>query len=240
MTRLLDIEPRYFVKQLTCDKCGVTASSGEHEFHNFVSLDFDCTWGSALGDGRHVDLDLCHECVKELLLPFLRITDAGWSKPAVGEWSELDVSELGAGVSSASVADKLLATKARMQAQAEDLVMSGTRWLTALELSSARKLSLTQTHAELASLSEQGQIFGLEKDGERIYPAYALDPMGEPVPVLKQVLEVFQGCSPFQVACWFESPSGYLRGKRPRELLAGDGVSVLVAAKRTAEGALHG
>lgn len=240
MTRLLDVEPRSFVKQLTCDKCGATASSEEHEFHNFVSLDFDCNWGSAFGDGRHVDLDLCHECVKDLLLPFLRITDAGWAKPAMGEWSELDGATFGQGLSSASVVDKLLATEARMKSRAEDLVMSGTRWLTAVDISTARKTSLAETHVALDSLLERGQIFGLEKDGERIYPAYALDPKGDPVPVLKQVLDVFQGGSPFQVACWFESPSSYLRGKRPREVLAEDGIAVLVAAKRTAEGAIYG
>ncbi|MBH9553971.1 hypothetical protein [Inhella gelatinilytica] len=88
MSRLLDVQPKSYVKQLTCDRCGRTASVDDHEFHSFVSLDFDCTWGSALGDGNHVDLDLCHECVKAVLGPWLRISASGWTKPAVGEWPD--------------------------------------------------------------------------------------------------------------------------------------------------------
>lgn len=86
MSRLLDVQPKSYVKQLTCDRCGRTASVDDIEFHSFVSLDFDCTWGSALGDGNHIDLDLCHDCVKVVLGPWLRISALGWGRPA--DWLE--------------------------------------------------------------------------------------------------------------------------------------------------------
>lgn len=39
---------------------------------------------------------------------------------------------------------------------------------------------------------EQGRIFALEKDGIPISPRYPLDAMLEPVPILREVLAVFQ------------------------------------------------
>lgn len=74
----------------------------------------------------------------------------------------------------------------------------------------------------------------------RIFPRYAFDAMVEPVPLLKEVLKVLAGRSPFQIASRFESPSNYLDGKRPREVLELDGLAVVNAAQRLVEGAVHG
>ena len=35
-------------------------------------VEFDAGWGSDLGDGNHVELDICHACLKETLGPWLR------------------------------------------------------------------------------------------------------------------------------------------------------------------------
>jgi hypothetical protein len=237
MSRLLDVQPRHFVKQLICDKCGLKASVDEHEFHNFVSLDFDCTWGSSLGDGHHVDLDLCHACVKETLGPWLRVTSSGWTKPAMGEWSDLNATLLRP---DEALAAKDLAIETQMLTQAAEWVMTGARWLSAMELCSELPKTKDEIDAVLPQWLETGQIFALERNGIKLYPLYAFDSLGEPVPILKQVLEVLQGYSSFQIASWFESPSSYLRGKRPREVLEVDAASVMIAAKRRVEGAVHG
>ena len=123
--------------------------------------------------------------------------------------------------------------EARMRAKAVELVMGGTRWLTAADMPS---------HAIplLAGWLEQGRIFALEQEGVQLFPRYAFDSIGEPVPVLKDVLNVLAGCSPFQIAAWFESTSAYLNAKRPREVLELDGAAVVMAAHRLVEGAVHG
>lgn len=123
--------------------------------------------------------------------------------------------------------------EARMRAQAIELVMGGTRWLTAADM---------PNHAVplLAWWLEQGRLFALEQEGVQLFPSYAFDSIGEPVPLLKDVLNILAGRSPFQIASWFESPSAYLDAKRPREALELDGPAVVMAAHRLVEGAVHG
>lgn len=136
--------------------------------------------------------------------------------------------------------DKADAIQARMRAKAVDLVMNGTHWLTATELVAEMPTKPSNVHTMLARWLDQGRIFALEKNGVRIFPRYAFDAMVEPVPLLKEVLKVLAGRSPFQIASWFESPSNYLNGKRPREVLEVDGLAVVKAAQRLVEGAVHG
>lgn len=141
---------------------------------------------------------------------------------------------------SQSNADKADAIQARMRAKAVGLVMNGTSWLTATELFGELPKKPSNVHTTLARWLEQGRIFAMEKGGVRIFPRYAFDAMLEPVPLLKEVLRVLAGRSPFQIASWFESPSNYLNGKRPREVLELNGLAVVAAAQRLTEGAVHG
>ncbi|MCE4558180.1 hypothetical protein [Pelomonas cellulosilytica] len=136
--------------------------------------------------------------------------------------------------------DKADAIQARMRAKAVELVMNGTSWLTATELFDELPKKPSNAHTVLARWLDQGRIFAMEKSGVRIYPRYAFDAMVEPVPLLKEVLKVLAGRSPFQIASWFESPSNYLDGKRPREVLETNGLAVVTAAQRLVEGAVHG
>lgn len=125
------------------------------------------------------------------------------------------------------------AMEARMRAKAVDHVMAGTRWLTVADMPS-------HVIPLLAGWLEQRRIFALEREGVQVFPRYAFDSAGEPVPVLKDVLNVLAGRSPFQIAAWFESTSAYLNAKRPREVLELDGAAVVMAAYRLAEGSVHG
>lgn len=137
-------------------------------------------------------------------------------------------------------ADKANEIEARLRSKAVSMVMGGTAWLTASELGQEMHSKPSNAHTVLGRWLEQGRIFALEKNGVRIYPRYAFDAMGEPVPLLKEVLTVLAGRSPFQIAAWFESTSSHLNGKRPREVLESDGLAVVTAAKRHVEGPVHG
>lgn len=140
---------------------------------------------------------------------------------------------LGAVPSSGILEANLPVIEARMRSRAAELVMGGTTWLTAAGLPG---------HAMplLAEWLEQRRIFALEQDGVQVFPRYAFDSMGEPLPMLQKVLEVLADRSPFQIASWFESPSTYLDARRPREVLELDGPAVVLAALRTVEGPVHG
>lgn len=62
---------------IICDKCGRRAESDlDHfEVQEYLSIDNIGGYGSVIGDGTRLQLDLCQHCVKELLLPYARISE---------------------------------------------------------------------------------------------------------------------------------------------------------------------
>lgn len=80
--RIKDVRPESFVSQLRCDRCGAEAQHNVGDgFNNFLQIGFDASWGSALGDGNRIDIDLCHTCLKETLGPWLRSSLTARSHP---------------------------------------------------------------------------------------------------------------------------------------------------------------
>ncbi len=78
--QIRDVRPQPFIFQLRCDRCGAEAQDDvDCGFNNFVSIGFDAGWGSSMGDGNRIDLDLCHDCLKETLGPWLRVSS--WANP---------------------------------------------------------------------------------------------------------------------------------------------------------------
>ena len=61
-----------------CDRCGHSSNAEGETISNFTCIDFDATWGSAFGDGNHVEVDFCHQCVKDLLGDWVRVTPSRW------------------------------------------------------------------------------------------------------------------------------------------------------------------
>lgn len=61
---------------IICDRCGRRAEneSDSFEFEEFLSVNYLGGYGSIIGDGTRLQLDLCPHCVKELLSPFARIS----------------------------------------------------------------------------------------------------------------------------------------------------------------------
>jgi antitoxin CcdA len=50
------------ISRLTCDSCGEEASSDDSEFHEFISVNHRCGYGSIHGDGNTINIDLCQRC----------------------------------------------------------------------------------------------------------------------------------------------------------------------------------
>lgn len=87
--RIRDVRPQPFVFQLRCDRCGAEAQYNVDDgFNNFLQIEFDASWGSDLGDGNHVELDICHACLKGTLGPWLRMSPAAWAAPGQVSASE--------------------------------------------------------------------------------------------------------------------------------------------------------
>jgi hypothetical protein len=61
---------------VVCDGCGLQASAdSDYEFHEFISIDHHCGYGSIHGDGNRIDTDLCQQCFADMLGDTLRVTD---------------------------------------------------------------------------------------------------------------------------------------------------------------------
>lgn len=57
--------------ELTCDRCGRVVPESDHaEWSETLRLRFTGGYGSIFGDGSKVEVDLCQQCVKELIGPF--------------------------------------------------------------------------------------------------------------------------------------------------------------------------
>jgi hypothetical protein len=60
--------------------CGAEAHhDADDGSNNFPQIEFDAGWGSALGDGNHVELDIRHACLMEALGAWLRLSLAAWA-----------------------------------------------------------------------------------------------------------------------------------------------------------------
>lgn len=93
--RIKDVKSTSFIFQLRCDRCGTEAQHNVGDgFNNVLQIGFDASWGSDLGDGNRIDVDLCHACLKTTLGPWLRITPSGWTQSfGAGEAESNDLAE---------------------------------------------------------------------------------------------------------------------------------------------------
>ena len=110
-------------------------------------------------------------------------------------------------------------------------VMCGTPWLTADELAGRISASQAGCADTMARWAREGRLFALDIGGRAVYPAYAFDAAGEPLPVVERVLQNLSRHDALALACWFESPNAYLDGSRPREMLVTDAERVVAAAE---------
>jgi hypothetical protein len=78
-----------------------------------------------------------------------------------------------------------------------------------------------------------GRIFSLARTGREVFPAFQfLD--GHPRPEIAEVLRAFEGEGAWSVALWFNTPSGWLGGRRPLAVLGDEPDRVVDAARKTA------
>ncbi len=73
--------------------------------------------------------------------------------------------------------------------------------------------------------------------GSSLFPAFQLDPIGRPHPLVPKVLAIFgDSLSPYSIASWFRTPQPLLEGRSPAECMASGEDAGLVEeeAERTA------
>jgi hypothetical protein len=125
--------------------------------------------------------------------------------------------------------------QARLQARALKQVFEGTEWLTAAQVGDLARLGTGNPTGSVNRWKSLRKIFAICRDGKDYYPRYGLGPDFRPLPQLADVLSVLAHYDGERLAAWFESPSGFLKGQRPRELLASQPERVLAAAADAVE-----
>lgn len=128
----------------------------------------------------------------------------------------------------------------RLRQRTVDAVLQGTTWLTSREVGARARPDAANKHSPASRWLDQGRIFAIEHSGQKVFPDYAFDPLGQPIPQVREVLTILHGYPPFRLASWFESSSSRLGGRKPRELLADDPGAVIAAARAHIAGAMHG
>ena len=124
----------------------------------------------------------------------------------------------------------------KLQRRTVDAVLNGASWLTSKEVGTRADPNAANKHALASRLLKEGRVFAIERAGRKEFPDYAFDPLGNPLPAVREVLGILEGYSPFRLASWFESRSARLAGRRPREVLATDPDAVIVAARAHLQG----
>jgi hypothetical protein len=93
-------------------------------------------------------------------------------------------------------------------------------WLT-VEQIHALQVTPPSSKAQPASdWKRRGRIFGVRIGGEEYFAGYQFDAMCQPLPVIKQILDVLgPAADSWKIAAWFHFPNGWITG-------AGDGEPV--------------
>ena len=63
------------ISALVCDGCGLHVNDGDYEFHEFISVNQHCGYGSIHGDGNQIGIDLCQQCFSTMCGDTLRVMD---------------------------------------------------------------------------------------------------------------------------------------------------------------------
>jgi len=63
------------IYQLTCDYCGEKVIPSDDKFHEFISINHRCGYGSIHGDGKKISIDLCQKCFADMCGDSLTVSE---------------------------------------------------------------------------------------------------------------------------------------------------------------------
>ncbi|MTD26722.1 DUF2384 domain-containing protein [Erwinia sorbitola] len=137
--------------------------------------------------------------------------------------------------------EQFRANNTQRQQDIRALVLSEGEWLSSGELSDRAHFTNANRSAGPNAWKRRGKTFAISIEGHDRYPDYAFDEAWQPLPVVKQVLEIFEGTrTSWSLAAWFISENSWLAGRRPKDLLNSDPQAVIKAAQQARSGAQHG
>jgi len=123
----------------------------------------------------------------------------------------------------------------RGQAEARNAFIRSVELLTSSMVGELGGSAARNTSALASRWKSEGRIFAVPSGRADLYPAFQFDVHGQPRPVIAEVLRHLEQESDWTRALWWTSPSGWLDGRRPVDMLDEDTASVIEAARGAAE-----
>lgn len=123
----------------------------------------------------------------------------------------------------------------RAQAEARNAFIRSVELLTSSMVGELGGSAARNTSALASRWKSEGRIFAVPSGRADLYPAFQFYVHGQPRPVIAEVLRHLEQESDWARALWWTSPSGWLDGRRPVDMLDEDTNSVIEAARGAAE-----
>ena len=119
-------------------------------------------------------------------------------------------------------------------------ILSASEWLTFNDLGIKLGTDIDLVKDLIDSWIKDNLIFVIEHNQHRLIPAYALDASCKPIPVIQNVLTIFNGKkSAWAIAAWFASLNGWLGGITPIEAISSNPERITAAAMAEVSSAEH-
>lgn len=137
--------------------------------------------------------------------------------------------------------DEYRADNARRKENLRASVFADAQWLDAAQLSDLVGFENKNRSAGPNTWKRRNKIFAITHKGKNLYPRYCLDEAYQPLPVVKDILDIFNGSkSGWSLALWFGTGNSWLGGAKPKDRLYGDKNALIKAAQAASEGPQHG
>ena len=90
--------------------------------------------------------------------------------------------------------------------------------------------------AKASRWKSEGRIFSVTSGNADRYPAFQFSvESGEPLPIMRAILEVFREMNDWQIALWFAAANAWLGDRRPLDVIHREADAVLDAARHAVE-----
>ena len=127
-----------------------------------------------------------------------------------------------------------------MNDELKSKILNASEWLTFNDLGIKLNTDIDLITSLVDSWTKDNLIFAIEYNDERLIPAYALDSLNKPIPVIQNVLTIFNGKkSVWAIAAWFASINGWLGGITPIDAILSNPNGITNAAMAEVASAEH-